>query len=165
MSRALVLNATYEPLGVVSSRRALCLMIADKAEMIEADDVVFHSESLTFPSPAVVRLNYMVKAPRRRVANVSRRAVFVRDDYRCQYCGSGADSIDHVIPRSRGGLDDWENLAAACRTCNSTKRNRTPTEAGMRLMRPCRPPRSTEWTIVGGAGVPEAWKPYLALAS
>ncbi len=165
MSRALVLNATYEPLSVVSSRRALCLMIADKAEMIEADDVVFHSESLEFPSPAVVRLNYMVKAPRRRVANVSRRAVFVRDDYRCQYCGSGADSIDHVIPRSRGGLDDWDNLAAACRSCNSTKRNRTPAEAGMRLLRPCRAPRSTEWTIVGGVGVPDAWKPYLALAS
>ena len=165
MSRALVLNATYEPLSVVSSRRALCLMIAEKAEMIEADDVVFHSESLAFPSPAVVRLNYMVKAPRRRVANVSRRAVFVRDDYRCQYCGSGADSIDHVIPRSRGGLDDWDNLAAACRTCNSTKRNRTPAEAGMRLLRPCRAPRSSEWTIVGGAGVPDAWKPYLALAS
>ena len=162
MSRALVLNATYEPLSVVSSRRALCLMIAEKAEMIEADDGVFHSETMTLPSPAVVRLNYMVKAPRRRIASVSRRAVFARDEYRCQYCGAGADSIDHVIPRSRGGLDDWENLAAACRTCNSTKRNRTPAEAGMRLLRPCRAPSATAWTIVGGLGVPEAWKPYLA---
>ncbi len=164
MSRALVLNATYEPLGVVSSRRALCLLIADKAEMIEADDAVFHSESLALPSPAVVRLNYMVRAPRRRIASVSRRAVFARDDYRCQYCGSGADSIDHVVPRSRGGLDDWENLAAACRPCNTAKRNRTPAEAGMHLLRPCQAPRAASWTIVGAAGVPDAWKPYLALA-
>lgn len=163
MSRALVLNATYEPLSVVSSRRALCLLIAEKAEMIESDDAVFHSESLALASPAVVRLNYMVRAPRRRIASVSRRAVFARDDYRCQYCGSGADSIDHVVPRSRGGLDDWDNLAAACRACNSAKRNRTPAEAGMCLLRPCGAPRATAWTIVGAAGVPDVWKPYLAL--
>ena len=164
VSRALVLNATYEPLSVVSSRRALCLLIAEKAEMIEADSAIFHSESLALASPAVVRLTYMVKAPRRRVASVSRRAVFARDEYRCQYCGSGADSIDHVVPRSRGGLDDWDNLAAACRACNSNKRNRTPAEAGMRLLRPCEAPRAAPWTIVGAAGVPDVWKPYLALA-
>lgn len=164
MRRALVLNATFEPLSVVSSRRAVCLLLAEKAEMIEADDAVIRSENLTIPSPAVIRLSYMVKAPRRRIASVSRRAVFARDEYRCQYCGLGADSIDHVMPRSRGGGDDWHNLAAACRACNSAKRNRTPAEAGMRLLRPCRPPCATAWTIVGVVGVPETWKPYLALA-
>jgi 5-methylcytosine-specific restriction endonuclease McrA len=161
--RALVLNASFEPLSVVSSRRAVCLLLADKAELIEADDAVIRSESLTMPSPAVIRLCYMVKAQRRRVGSVSRRAVFARDEYRCQYCGLGADSIDHVLPRSRGGGDGWDNLAAACRSCNSAKRNRTPAEAGMRLLRPCRPPRATAWTIIGVAGVPETWKPYLAL--
>lgn len=164
MRRALVLNASYEPLSVVSSRRAVCLLLAEKAELLEADDGVIRSVTLTMPSPAVIRLCYMVKAPRRRVASVSRRAVFARDDYRCQYCGGGADSIDHVLPRSRGGGDGWDNLAAACRACNATKRNRTPAEAGMRLMRPCRAPRASTWNVIGGSGVPEAWKPYLALA-
>ncbi len=166
MSRALVLNATYEPLSIVSARRAVCLLLDEKAEMVEADEVaVIRSESLTVPIPAVVRLRYMVKAPRRRVAAVSRRAVFARDDYRCQYCGSRADSIDHVVPRSRGGCDVWDNLAAACRPCNTRKRDRTPDEAGMRLLRPCHAPRATAWVTLGSTLVPDIWKPYLALAS
>ena len=165
MRRALVLNASFEPLSIVSSRRAVCLVIADKADMVEADGGFLRSERLTMSSPAVIRLRYMVSAPRRRIASVSRRAVFARDDYRCQYCGNHADSIDHVVPRSRGGRDIWDNLAAACRPCNSKKRNRTPDEAGMRLIRPCRAPRATAWIVVGGSLVPDTWKPYLALAS
>ncbi|MDJ0770221.1 MAG: HNH endonuclease [Ilumatobacter sp.] len=165
MPRALVLNATYEPLSVVSSRRAVCLVIDEKAELIEPAEGVIRSESLTLPSPAVIRLRYMVKAPRRRMAVVSRRAVFARDEYRCQYCGSRADSIDHVVPRSRGGHDVWENLAAACRPCNTAKRDRTPSEAGMQLLRPCRAPRTSSWVVVGSSLVPDTWKPYLAWAS
>ena len=162
--RALVLNASYEPLSIVSSRRAVCLLLAEKAELVEADEAVVRSASLTIPAPAVVRLRYMVKVPRRAVAAVSRRAVFARDDYRCQYCGARADSIDHVVPRSRGGSHVWENLAAACRPCNMRKRDRTPDEAGMHLLRPCRAPRATAWVTLGVLGVPEAWQPYLALA-
>jgi 5-methylcytosine-specific restriction endonuclease McrA len=164
MTRSLVLNASYEPLSVVSARRAVCLLLADKAELLEAGGEVLRSERMTVPSPAVIRLCYMVNAPRRRIVSVSRRAVFDRDEHRCQYCGDRADSIDHVVPRSRGGSDDWDNLAAACRACNSVKRNRTPAEAGMQLLRPCRAPRTGAWSIVGAAGVPDAWKPYLALA-
>lgn len=166
MSRALVLNATFEPLSIVPARRAVCLLLDEKAEMVEADArEVIRSESLVVQIPAVVRLRYMVKAPRRRVAAVSRRAVFARDEYRCQYCGSRADSIDHVVPRSRGGRDVWDNLAAACRPCNTRKRDRTPDEAGMRLLRPCRAPRSTGWVPLGAHLVPDTWKPYLAIAS
>ncbi len=165
MARALVLNATYEPLSIVSARRAVCLLIDDKAEMIEADQGVMRSESLEIPYPAVVRLNYMVHAPRRREAALSRKAVFARDEYRCQYCGNRADSIDHVVPRSRGGRDVWDNLAAACRRCNINKRDRTPDEAGMRLLRPCRAPRATGWVTLGSTLVPDIWKPYLAIAS
>jgi 5-methylcytosine-specific restriction endonuclease McrA len=95
----------------------------------------------------------------------SRPNVYARDDYRCQYCGRTADSIDHVMPRSRGGEHVWENVAAACRPCNLQKRDRTPDEAGMRLARPCRAPRATAWVVVSVARVPEAWKPYLAIAS
>jgi 5-methylcytosine-specific restriction endonuclease McrA len=166
LTRALVLNASYEPLGVVSSRRAVCLVLDRKAELIEAQPgAVMRSESLSVEAPAVVRLRYMVRAPRRSMVSVSRRAVFARDDYRCQYCGDRADSIDHVVPRSRGGLQVWENLVAACRPCNIAKRDRTPDEAGMRLARPCRAPRGSVWLAVGVPAVPDAWKPYLAYAS
>lgn len=164
MHSALVLNASFEPLSVVSARRAVCLLLDDKAELLESDDAFIRSTSLVFPSPAVIRLSYMVKVPRHRVVNASRRAVFARDEHRCQYCGGGADSIDHVVPRSRGGGDGWDNLAAACRACNARKRNRTPAEAGMRLLRPCRAPRSSVWSVVGAHAVPDAWKPYLSLA-
>jgi len=165
MRSALVLNASYEPLSVVSARRAACLVLADKADIIEEDGHVLRSPSLELPSPLVVRLRYMVKVPFHGRTALSRRAVFARDDYSCQYCGGTADSIDHVLPRSRGGPHSWENVAAACRPCNLSKRDRTPDEAGMRLARECRAPRSASWVVVAVARVPEAWKPYLALAS
>ena len=162
---ALVLNATYEPLSVVSARRAACLVLADKADVIEADGTELRSPSLVLQSPLVIRLRYMVKVPFHRRTTMSRRAVFARDAHQCQYCGGHADSIDHVMPRSRGGEHVWENVAAACRPCNLTKRDRTPDEAGMRLARPCRAPRATAWVVVSVTRVPEAWKPYLAMAS
>ena len=165
MNSALVLNASYEPLSVVSSRRATCLVLSDKAEMLENDGRVIHSEKLSFPSPSVIRLRYMVKVPFVRRAALSRRAIFARDDHRCQYCGDHADSIDHVMPRSRGGEHSWENVAAACRSCNLDKRDRTPDEAGMRLAKPCRAPRSSAWVIVSVSGIPDTWRRYLPIAS
>ena len=165
MRNVLVLNASYEPLSIVSFRRATCLVLDDKAEIIEHDGSVLRSPSVTLPVPSVVRLRYMVRVARRRQAVLSRRAVFARDDHPCQYCGGPADSIDHVLPRSRGGGHDWENLVAACRRCNLAKRDRTPEEAGMRLRRPGCPPRPRSWVVVGASRMPEAWKPYLARAS
>lgn len=165
MQGALVLNASFEPLSVVSSRRATCLVLTDKAEMLEDDGTVMRSERLVFPSPSVIRLRYMVKVPYVRRTALSRRAIFVRDEHRCQYCGARADSIDHVLPRSRGGAHTWENVAAACRPCNLGKRDRTPEEAGMLLAKPCRAPRSTAWVVVSVNAVPDAWRRYLPLAS
>ena len=165
MRSALVLNASFEPLSVVSSRRATCLVLADKAEMLEDDGVVLHSESLDIAQPSVIRLRYMVKVPYIRRTSMSRRAIFARDDHRCQYCGERADSIDHVFPRSRGGPHTWENVAAACKPCNLSKRDRTPEEAGMRLTRPCRAPRATAWVVVSIQAVPDTWRQYLLLAS
>jgi 5-methylcytosine-specific restriction endonuclease McrA len=165
MRSALVLNATYEPLSVVPARRAACLVLADKADVVEDDGTFLHSESLTVPSPLVIRLRYVVKVPYHRRTALSRRAVFVRDDHRCQYCGSVADSIDHIMPTSRGGSHSWENVAAACRPCNMSKRDRTPDEAGMRLRRPASAPRELTWVSIAVSLVPEAWKPYLAMAS
>lgn len=165
MPTALVLNVTFEPLSVVASRRAACLVLDDKAELVESDGTHLRSENLAVPNPLVIRLRYMVKVPYRRSTSVSRRGVFARDDFRCQYCGSPADSIDHVLPRSRGGTHVWENVAAACRPCNLSKRDRTPDEAGMRLLRPCRAPRPSAWVVVSVSRVPEAWMPYLMPAS
>ena len=124
MRSALVLNASFEPLSVVPSRRAACLVLDDKAEVVEHDGTVLRSESLSVPNPLVIRLLYMVKVPYHRRTALSRRAVFARDDHRCQYCGAMADSIDHIVPRSRGGLHVWENVAAACRRCGLAKARR-----------------------------------------
>lgn len=165
MRSALVLNVTYEPLSIVSSRRAVCLVLADKAELVDDDGTAVHSARLSVPTPLVIRLRYLVKVPFQRRSSLSRRAVFARDDHRCQYCGEQADSIDHVLPRSRGGPHSWENVAAACRPCNLRKRDRTPEEAGMRLARAPHIPREGAWMAMSVQRVPEAWKPYLRLAS
>lgn len=164
MRSALVLNATYEPLSVVPARRAACLVLADKADVVEDDGTYLHSELLRVPNPLVIRLRYVVKVPYHRRTALSRRAVFARDEHCCQYCGGSADSIDHIMPRSRGGLHAWENVAAACRPCNLSKRDRTPDEAGMRLARAPRAPRELAWVTISVTRVPEAWKPYLAKA-
>ena len=165
MRSALVLNATYEPLSIVPSRRAACLVLAEKADIIHDDGTSIHSARLTVPSPTVIRLRYVVKVPYYRHAALSRRAVFARDDHRCQYCGEHADSIDHIFPRSRGGQHEWENVAAACRPCNLTSAiaRRRRRACGWRARRGhrARPPGSSwRWD-----GVPEVWKPYLAKAS
>ena len=165
MRSALVLNASYEPLSVVPARRAACLVLDDKAEVVEHDGTLIRSESLAVPNPLVIRLLYMVKVPYHRRTALSRRAIFARDNHRCQYCGAEADSIDHVMPRSRGGQHIWENVAAACRRCNLYKRDRTPDEAGMRLSQSPHAPRELAWVTVAVTRVPEAWKPYLAHAS
>lgn len=165
MRSALVLNATYEPLSIVSVRRAVCLVLADKADLLHDDGTELHAARVSVPTPIVIKLRYMVKVPYHRRTALSRRAVFARDSHRCQYCGEHADSIDHVVPRSKGGPHTWENVAAACRPCNLTKRDRTPDEAGMRLERPCRAPRATAWVVVSVSGIPDTWRPYLPLAS
>lgn len=165
MHGALVLNASYEPLSVVSSRRATCLVLADKAELLEDDGTVLRSERQVFPGPSVIRLRYMVKVPYVRRTALSRRAIFSRDEHTCQYCGGRADSIDHVMPRSRGGEHSWENVASACRACNLFKRDRTPEEAGMVLATPCRAPSQSAWVVVSRSTVPDSWRSYLPIAS
>jgi 5-methylcytosine-specific restriction endonuclease McrA len=165
MPSALVLNATYEPLSVVPARRAVWLVLADKADIVEHDGSELRTVSLAIPVPSVIRLRYVVRVPYHRRVALSRRAVFARDDHLCQYCGGTADSIDHIVPRSRGGGHSWDNVAAACRPCNLSKRDRTPAEAGMPLARPAITPRELAWVNAAVQRVPETWKPYLAQAS
>lgn len=161
MVRVLVLNATFEPLAVVSARRAVCLMLADKVEMLHAAGCAFRSERRAMEVPSVVRLSHYVNVPRPRHRSPNRRAVFVRDCDSCQYCGGRAETMDHVVPRSRGGMHTWDNVVAACRRCNSKKRDRLPSESGMLLRRRPERPSPSAWVEVAAGGVPEVWTPYL----
>ncbi|MFN0092312.1 MAG: HNH endonuclease [Acidimicrobiales bacterium] len=161
MGRTLVLNATYEPLGVVASRRALILVLAEKAELVHESGLLMHSERLVFSLPSVIRLRYFVKVPYQRRATLSRRAIFHRDGHRCQYCGRDAESIDHVVPRSRGGPHTWENVVAACRRCNLAKGNRLLGETTMALTRPPQAPKHLSRLVVSAGRVPDTWKQYL----
>ena len=161
MSKALVLNATYEPLCVVPVRRAVVLVLREKAEVLHASDRQLHSERTVIPAPSVIRLTHFVKVPFRARAALNRRAVFARDDNRCQYCGAAAENIDHVIPRSRGGPHVWENVVAACRPCNSRKEDRSVHDAGLVLRRRPAAPRELTWIIVAVGHVHPQWEPYL----
>ena len=161
MSRALVLNATFEPLCVVPIRRAVVLVLKEKAEIVHAGDGQMRSAQAAFPVPSVIRLRYFVRVPYRARAALTRRGVFLRDSHECQYCGGTAENLDHVVPRSRGGLHVWENVVAACRRCNARKENRTPHEANMRLRRRPSAPKEWTWVIVGMASVAPEWEPYL----
>ena len=135
-NRVLVLNQNYEPMSVCSARRAVILLYLDKAEMIERNHELIHSVSQTMPLPSIVRLSRFVRVPRKRVL-LNRKNILKRDQHQCQYCGRRESqlTVDHVMPRVRGGKDTWENLVCACMRCNTKKGNRTPHEAGMTLLR------------------------------
>jgi 5-methylcytosine-specific restriction endonuclease McrA len=161
VSRALVLNASFEPLCVVSGRRALVLLLNQKAEMVHEGDEVFHSERAAFVIPSVVRLTHYVKVPYRAGIAVNRQAVFIRDGGRCQYCDATAESIDHVVPRSRGGMHTWENVVAACRPCNSRKRDRLLEETSFVLRTRPKAPTQQMW-MYALSPRPE-WATYLGV--
>lgn len=161
MGKALVLNASYEPLCVVPARRAVVLVLKSKAEIVAADGEVFRSEKTMVRVPSVVKLKYFVTVPYRTRGTLSRRAVLVRDDFECQYCGAPAENVDHIQPRSRGGTHTWENVVACCRRCNSRKENRSPAEVGLKLRRPPRAPQSNLFLIVSVGKLHPTWEPYL----
>ncbi|HVL93597.1 MAG TPA: HNH endonuclease [Acidimicrobiales bacterium] len=165
MSRALVLNATYEPLCVVPTRRALVLVLSAKAELVSAGESRFRSERASYPEPSVVRLAYFVKVPYQARIALNRRAVFARDGYRCQYCGATAENLDHVVPRSKGGSHTWDNVVAACRPCNTRKEDRLLHETGLTLRRAPTVPRERSWALAATGGPRPDWEPYLGVAS
>jgi 5-methylcytosine-specific restriction endonuclease McrA len=136
--QVLVLNASYEPLSLISIRRAVVLILREKAELIEGTTQKFRSAGLTMAVPLVIRLLQYVRLPHRKVPP-TRAAIMLRDAHTCQYCGitpgRGNLTVDHVLPRSRGGTHGWENLVTACKPCNQKKGSSTPEEAMMRLIR------------------------------
>lgn len=138
----LVLNSNYEPLNICNLRRALGLILLGKADVLHTDSREIHTSRGTFVSPSVVRLRYLVKRPRPEL-HLSRRSIFARDNYTCQYCGAvgGNLTVDHVVPKRLGGETSWENLVCCCRKCNAKKGDKTLEQAGMRLLRPPRKPK------------------------
>ena len=159
----LLLNATYEPLCVVSSRRAIVLVLADKAEPVDSAAEVVHAETLSLQVPVVVRLTRYVRVPFPAQVPLSRRAVFTRDGQTCVYCGGSATSIDHVVPRSRGGTHTWDNVVAACRRCNHTKADRSLAELGWVLPHPPRTPSGAAWRLLGTRAVDPRWRAWLGM--
>lgn len=139
----LVLNASYEVLASVSWQRAITLVVTGHAEIFESDsDRMIHSQSLDIPHPTIIRLTkyVLVKHRQTRELRLSKKGVLTRDNFTCAYCAGDADTVDHVQPQSRKGLNTWENLVAACKDCNCRKDNRTPEEANMPLLwQPYRP--------------------------
>lgn len=165
MAEVLVLNATYEPLSIVSIKRAIVLLLKEKAELIEAAEAMLHSERFTIPTPLVIRLVYYVKIPPLMSLPVTRRTVLARDHYTCQYCGLMPPrqqlTLDHVLPRSRGGKTVWENVVTACDKCNGRKGNRTPAEANMRLITEPKRPRYLAIAALASVEVKQAWNKYM----
>lgn len=161
----LVLNASYEPLNVVSEQRAIILLLKDKAQLVEAAESRWRSEHRSVPVPLVIRLLAYVRLPHRWQLPVSRRGVLARDHYTCQYCGAmpgrQALTIDHLVPRSRGGGRTWHNLVAACAPCNRRKGGRLPAEAGLRLLREPFVPRILALALVEPGPQQDRWAKYL----
>jgi 5-methylcytosine-specific restriction endonuclease McrA len=163
--KVLVLNATYEPLNICSARRAIVLMLKQKAEAVEMSGRTIHSAENSFALPNVIKLSYFVRVPRSDARRVSRRAVLARDQHRCQYCGSRSHlTIDHIVPRSRGGDSTWENIVTSCAPCNSRKGDRLPAEANMSLRSKPRPPEPLAFIFMAVNEIHRSWKRYLDYA-
>ena len=173
--RVLLLNgSTWEPLSIITVPRAINLVLAGKAIVVEQSGQFLRGVRDKYPIPSVIALRTFINVPRRR-ASWSRKGVLVRDLFTCIYCGAKPGTlqrgkvlaksdltVDHIIPRSRGGKDQWSNTACACYSCNHRKGNRLPNEAGMKLRWEPRIPRTSYLVIAIGSG-PDAWKQYIEI--
>lgn len=160
--RTLVLNAGYEPLAVVTFKRALVMVMADKATIVlQDDDSPVRSSHGQLPRPTVIVLKRYVRRPYRDMLHVTRRGVLRRDAFTCAYCGKSANTIDHVIPRSRGGQNTWENLVAACLPCNSRKADKMLSQLGWQLRITPHRPRVGGHLVSGLHHIDAAWDEFL----
>jgi 5-methylcytosine-specific restriction endonuclease McrA len=163
MENVLVLNANYEPINVCNMRRAVCLMIMDKASLVQNGRGLIHTISDTFPMPSVIRLEKMVHKPRPRV-KMTRKEVFRRDHFTCQYCGSQSRdlTIDHINPKHLGGTHSWTNVVTACSYCNHKKGGRPLDQTGMALLKnPSEPPASAAYIFDHFINLYEDWEPFI----
>jgi len=171
--RVLLLNGqTWEPLSVITIPRAINLLLAEKAVVIEQTDQFLRTVRDKFPIPSVIALRTYINVPRRQ-AHWSRRGVLMRDNYICIYCGAQPGTVvrgkglvksdftvDHIIPKSRGGKDQWGNTACACYACNHRKGDRLPHEAGMRMKWEPKTPRTSYLVVAVGSGM-DSWRRYI----
>ncbi|MEN4011153.1 MAG: HNH endonuclease [Bellilinea sp.] len=159
----LVLNANFEPINVCDLRRAVGLILTQKASLVVNGRGEIYTSTAAFPRPSIIRLEHMIHRPRPKV-KLARREIFRRDNYTCQYCGkrSGELTVDHILPRHLGGQHTWTNVVTACAQCNHRKGGRTLTEAGMHLMRmPGEPPASAVYIFGRHLSEYAEWKPFL----
>jgi 5-methylcytosine-specific restriction endonuclease McrA len=160
----LLLNATFEPLTALPLRRAIVLVVCGKADVVHGDTagLVLHSATASVVAPSVIKLCTFVRVPYRARVPMTRAALMHRDRFRCAYCGSKADTVDHVVPRSRGGDHSWENCVAACAGCNHRKADRLLTELGWTLRSTPLPPKGQHWRLLSSIKeLDPAWERYL----
>lgn len=164
-ANVLVLNQDYQPLSICSLQRSIKLVFLEKAELLHDHPTKkLHSAKSEFDFPSVIRLRRYIRLPYTKVV-LTRRNVMRRDGFKCQYCGQKSRlTIDHVIPKSRGGKDTWLNLTTACDKCNVKKGNRTPKEANMELMNEPYRPIPIAFFRDSNGGVQDPWKPYLYMS-
>lgn len=160
--RVLILNQSYEPLTVCSPQKAMTLLYLFKADIVETyPNTYIRSVNQSFPLPSIIRLSRYVRYPFRNI-EISRKNILKRDNHTCQYCGSKHNlTIDHILPKSRGGGDSWENLTTACVKCNNRKGNRTPSEANMKLMNNAQKPNYIVFLKSTLGQIEENWKQFL----
>jgi len=160
----LLLNATFEPLTALPLRRAIVLVCCGKAEVVhdDPDGIMLHSASACMQLPSVIRLSTYVRVPYRGRVPLTRAGLMYRDRYRCAYCAGRADTIDHVVPRSRGGQHTWQNCVASCAKCNHRKADRLLSELGWRLHAVPSAPHGPHWRLLAGVtDTDPQWLPYL----
>ena len=163
--RTLVLNSTFRPLSIVNPNRCISLLIRSKLTSVVDSSMEFRSEKESFLIPKVAILTYYVKAPYARRIALNKENVFIRDNYICQYCSSSAESIDHIIPKSKGGGHDWGNIVACCKTCNLKKADKLLHEINLSLIKNPRLPNDNFWikALLNSSPDP-SWEKYLLTA-
>jgi 5-methylcytosine-specific restriction endonuclease McrA len=163
-NNVLLLNASYEPLKVVSWHRAVVMVLQEKADVVEADDgEPVRSATFSMPMPIVIRLRYFVKIPYKAKVALNRRNLSLRDKGTCQYCGNNGTTIDHIVPRSRGGCHEWTNVTLACSPCNFKKGDRLLSELGWALTSKPEVPRVSTHLIIGIGTIDPLWEPHLGI--
>ncbi|MFI6030473.1 HNH endonuclease [Amycolatopsis magusensis] len=162
--RVLLLNATFEPLTALPLRRAVVLLLCGKAEVVHGDPagLILHAATMTVPVPSVIRLSTYVRVPYRAQVPLTRAGLMHRDRYRCVYCGGRAETIDHVVPRSKGGEHSWQNCVACCTRCNHRKADSLLSEIGWRLPVIPRAPHGPHWRLLAHTtDADPVWRQYL----
>jgi 5-methylcytosine-specific restriction endonuclease McrA len=160
----LLLNATFEPLTALPLRRAVVLVMCGKAVVVHGDPagLTLHAATVSLPVPSVIRLSAYVRVPYRAQVPLTRAGLMHRDRFRCAYCGGRAETIDHVVPRSRGGPHTWQNCVACCAKCNHRKSNHLLSELDWRLRVVPRAPHGPHWRLLAHSTEADPlWRPYL----